>query len=106
VHDLVEHSERAGDIAQGERVGGAMSRLRKFMFDRVYLADPSRQEAHRVSVVIEALLDHYLAHPEELPSAAPGADDLEARVTDYLAGMTDRFAIRDFERLSVPRDFS
>ena len=37
VRDLVEHSERAGDIVQGEEVGGAMLRLRKFMFDRVYL---------------------------------------------------------------------
>ena len=107
VHDLVEHSERAGDIAQGEQVGGAMSRLRKFMFDRVYLAEPSRDEAHRVAGVIQALLDHYLSHPDELPEdTAAGKDDLQTRVTDYLAGMTDRFCIRDFERLSVPRDFS
>ena len=107
VHDLVEHSERAGDITQGERVGAAMSRLRKFMFDRVYLGDASRQEARRVAGVIEILLDHYLAHPEELPGGADaGADDLQTRVTDYLAGMTDRFCIRDFQRLAVPRDFS
>jgi dGTPase len=107
VHDLVEHSERAGDIAQGEQVGGAMSRLRKFMFDRVYLGKASRQEQHRVAGVIETLLDHYLAHPGELPGdAEAGGDDLQTRVTDYLAGMTDRFCIRDFERLAVPRDFS
>jgi dGTPase len=107
VHDLVEHSERAGDITQGERVGAAMSRLRKFMFERVYLGDASRQEARRVAGVIEILLDHYLSHPEELPGGAEGGgDDLQTRVTDYLAGMTDRFCIRDFERLAVPRDFS
>jgi dGTPase len=107
VHDLVEHSERAGDIAQGEEVGGAMASLRKFMFENVYLADASREEAHRVAVVIEALLDHYLDHPEELPPAtAATEEDPRTRVTDYLAGMTDRFAIRDFERVSVPRDFS
>ena len=39
VHDLVEHSERAGDIVQGEEVGGAMARLRKFMFEHVYFGE-------------------------------------------------------------------
>jgi dGTPase len=106
VHDLVEHSERAGDIVQGEQVGGAMARLRKFMFDNVYLADASRQEQGRVAGVIETLLDHYLEHPEVLPAAPDEHDDLPTRVTDYLAGMTDRFCIRDFERLTVPREFS
>jgi dGTPase len=105
VHDLVEHSERAGDIVQGEQVGGAMARLRKFMFENVYLAEASRQEQGRVEGVIETLLDHYLAHPDALPAAEEG-DDLPTRVTDYLAGMTDRFCIRDFERLTVPREFS
>ena len=36
MHDLVENSERAGDIVQSEEIGGAMARLRKFMFERVY----------------------------------------------------------------------
>ena len=69
---------------------------------------PSLRERSRsrVAGVIEALLDHYLSIPEELPAdRRHGKDDLPTRVTDYLAGMTDRFCIRDFERLSVPRDF-
>jgi dGTPase len=106
VHDLVEHSERAGDIVQGEEVGGAMASLRRFMFDNVYLSPASRSEQARVAGVIETLLDHYLEHPGELPAAADDGDDLTTRVTDYLAGMTDRFCIRDFERLAVPREFS
>src|SRR5687767_6617369 len=47
VHDLVEHSERAGDIVQGEAVGRAMLRLRTFMFDNVYLAPTARAEHAR-----------------------------------------------------------
>jgi len=107
VHDLVEASERAGDIVQGERVGGAMSRLRKFMFDHVYFGPAARREQERVTQVVHALFDHYIEHPEALPVLDPSPDtDAVTRVTDYLAGMTDRFCIREFERLTVPRAFT
>src|ERR687886_62806 len=89
VHDLVEHSERAGDIAQGEVVGGAMLRLRSFMFERVYLGPRARQEHAKIERVLSGLFDWFCEHPGELP---PGDGDLGARVIDYLAGMTDRFA--------------
>ena len=104
VHDLVEASERAGDIAQSEEIGGAMASLRKFMFEHVYLGDAARHEQERVTQVINALLNHYLESPHLLPALAPDAlEDVPTRVTDYLAGMTDRFCIREFERLTVPR---
>ncbi len=107
VHDLVEASERAGDIAQGERVGGAMARLRKFMFDNVYFGAAARREQQRVTQVVHALFDHYVADPDVVPIlAADAGTDVATRVTDYLAGMTDRFCIREFERLTVPRAFT
>jgi dGTPase len=104
VHDLVETSERAGDIVQGEEAGGAMARLRKFMFERVYLGEAARREQQRVTHIVEALLEHYLAAPGAVPAFAPEArEDPVTRVVDYLAGMTDRFCIREFERVTVPR---
>jgi dGTPase len=104
VHDLVENSERAGDIVQGEEVGGAMARLRKFMFDRVYFGPAALREQERVTQVVEALLEHYLGAPDTVPSFAPDAgQDPGTRVVDYIAGMTDRYCIREFERLTVPR---
>ncbi len=107
VHDLVESSESAGDIAQGERIGGAMSRLRKFMFDHVYFAEAARREQERVTQVVNALFDHYIENPDVLPVLDPSGDtEAATRVTDYLAGMTDRFCIREFERLTVPRAFT
>ena len=51
------------------------------------------------------LFDHYLANPEIIPALDPAADDVQ-RVTDYIAGMTDRFSIREFEALTVPRAFA
>ena len=104
VHDLVEHSERAGDIVQGEEVGGAMRRLRTFMFERVYLGERARREHAKIELVLRSLFEHYCSAPPELPAGVPGAT-LAERVTDYLAGMTDRFCIRRFEEASVPRAF-
>jgi dGTPase len=103
VRDIVERSAAAGDIAQSEEVGGAMLRLRKFMFDRVYLGAAARREAERVHGAVRGLFDHYMEHPEEAPEAEPGADDCQ-RVADYLAGMTDRFCIARFTELTVPEE--
>jgi dGTPase len=102
VHDLVEHSERAGDIAQGPVVGAAMLRLRTFMFERVYLSPTARAEHAKIARVLRGLFDWYCEHPEELPPGVDGATEAE-RVVDYLAGMTDRFAIRAWSARFVPQ---
>ena len=102
VRDLVERSSEAGDIAQSEEVGGAMLRLRKFMFQRVYLAPDAQRELPRVERMLRALFAHYAENPPA--SQVPDATE-EQRVVDYLAGMTDRFAVRAFSALSVPQGF-
>jgi dGTPase len=107
VHDLVEHSEAAGDIVQGEQAGAMMAALREFMFEHVYLGAAARQEHSRIERVIRTLFDHYASDPARLPDGggAPGAGHAQ-RVTDYLAGMTDRYAVRAFTALSVPASFT
>jgi dGTPase len=102
VQDLVERSADAGDIAQSEEVGGAMLRLRKFMFQRVYLTPDAQRELPRVERMLRALFAHYTESPP--PSQVSDATE-EQRVVDYLAGMTDRFAVRAFSALSVPQGF-
>jgi dGTPase len=103
VRDIVERSADAGDIEQSEEVGGAMLRLRKFMFGRVYLGPEARREVERVQRTLRGLFDHYMDHPEEVPTIDPGAD-LCQRVTDYVAGMTDRYCIARFTELTVPEE--
>jgi dGTPase len=105
VHDLVEQSEAAGDIVQGDVVGRAMSELRTFMFERVYLGPEATKEHAKIEGVVRALFEHYCAHPEEIPDSIRDGD-LARRVTDYLAGMTDRYCIGKFEELSVPVAFA
>lgn len=99
VRDLVEHSERAGDIVQGPVAGPAMDALRTFMFERVYLAPPARDEHAKIERVVATLFHHYA------DALAPG-DDLAQRVTDWLAGMTDRYCLRAYTDLTVPRAFA
>jgi dGTPase len=88
VHDLVESSAEAGDIAQGGEIGAAMLSLREFMFERVYLAPDARSEHERARAVVRRIFDH-LAERGQDPEA----------ITAFVAGMTDRFALDYAERL-------
>src|SRR4051794_11494166 len=94
VRDLLGRSEAEGDIVQGEEVGGAMLRLREFMFDNVYLAADAQREKPRIERMLRALFDHYAAETGD-----------EQAVVDWLAGMTDRYAVRMFAELSLPQGF-
>jgi dGTPase len=88
VHDLVETSEREEDIRQSEEVGEAMLALRSFMFERVYMGPHARAEHARAHLVVRKIFDHL----------AERTDDPE-EITDYVAGMTDRFALAYAESL-------
>jgi dGTPase len=110
VHDMVEHSARAEDIVQGPQAGPAMSELREFMFERVYMGPAVRAEHAKIGAVIRRLFEHYIEHPQLL-GLGPGQEgdaeeELAARVTDYLAGMTDRYCIRAYTELQVPQAFA
>jgi dGTPase len=102
VVDLLARSEAAGDIVQGEEVGGAMLRLRSFMFDNVYLGADAQRQTPRIERMLRTLFAHYAENPP--PPVVEGASE-EERVIDWLAGMTDRFAIRVFSDLSLPQGF-
>jgi dGTPase len=82
VHDLVETSERAGDVRQSEDVGAAMLALRTFMFERVYLGPHARSEHERARAAISRIFER-LADRGDAPET----------IVDYIAGMTDRFAL-------------
>jgi dGTPase len=98
VQDIVETSRERGDIAQSEAIGGAMLRLRKFMFQNVYLGTAARSGHESVNRTIHGLVEHYLEDPSRIPAEDVAGDDLQ-RVTDYVAGMTDRYAMSTFEKL-------
>ena len=96
VSDIVTTSADADEISQSDEVGEAFRSLRGFMFDEVYLASPAADEADRARYVVQALVRAYLDDPSLLPPG--GDDDPVTRVTDHVSGMTDRYAVRLFER--------
>ena len=89
VHDLIETSERAGDIRQGDEIGEAMMSLRAFMFERVYLGPHARAEHARARAAVRRIFSHLIDRGEAVDEAV-----------DYVAGMTDRFALAYVESLS------
>ncbi len=104
VTDLVRHTADGPDVGLSDDVFRALDCLRDFMFERVYLRDEIRSEQEKAIALIRSLFAHYLDHPEELPEEyhrAPG--ELPTRVADYIAGMTDRYALRMYEQLFLPQ---
>jgi dGTPase len=98
VHDLVEASAEAGEIVQGNEVGEAMLSLRSFMFERVYLGPQVEPQHRRAERVVHSIFVRLADDPAALP---PGDGSVEERITDYIAGMTDRFALAYAERLGA-----
>ena len=88
VHDIVESSEGVGDIRQSEDVGEAMLSLRAYMFERVYLGPQAAPEHERAHEVVRKIFE----------SLVESGDDVD-EVVDYVAGMTDRFALDYAESL-------
>jgi dGTPase len=104
VSDLVERSDGADRIGLSPRIADALDRLRDFMFERVYLRPDATAENEKAVQMIRALFDHFLEHPDQMPSdhvRAPG--DLPTQVADFVAGMTDRYALRTYEQLFLPQ---
>ena len=99
VHDLVERSAVLGDIAQTEPYAEALLELRAFMFAEVYLRPATETERGRIRNVVQSLFVWLLDHPEEVPI---GDDPIDVRVVDYLAGMTDRYALRAYRARFEP----
>jgi dGTPase len=104
VQDMIVSSGERDDIVMSPRVWDAMMGLRDFLFDAVYLSPRAKIEEPKAFGVVRDLFLYYLADPDSLPSEyrPPSAEQAPQCVTDYIAGMTDRYAIRDYERRFVP----
>ena len=104
VTDLVDTSAEGPEVGLSDGVYQALDLMRAFLFDRVYLRDEARSEQEKAIALVRTLFAHYLDHPDEVPEEyhrAPG--DLPTRVADFIAGMTDRYALRIYEQLFLPQ---
>lgn len=99
VRDMISTSEKQGEIALSGGVYAALMELRAWLFENVY-RNPGSRENQKASGVVASLFEYYLEHPEE---RARSDDDAITETIDFVAGMTDRYAIATYRRLFLPR---
>jgi dGTPase len=100
IEAVIAGSLASGEVRMEDDVLVDMNELRDFMFERVYVSPAQRAPTAAAIDVIRRLMDHHLSHPEDLPASYRDNDaDRVVQATDYVAGMTDRYALRAHERL-------
>lgn len=107
IHDIVTTSFGKDSISMSEPVAEAMTKLRRFMFERVYLNPQAKSEEKKAEVLMETLYAYYLRHyqllPREYQEMMDKGECRERVVCDYVGAMTDRFAIAQYEEIYIPK---
>ena len=109
VEDLIQASTDKPVISMSPAIEQAMLELREFMFERVYRNPIAKSEESKARIIIQELYRYYLAHPEKIPADFRPQLDFEGLprvVCDYVAGMTDKYAIYKFSEIFVPTAWS
>ncbi len=105
VYNLVEYSRGKNEVSMSPDFMEAMLELREFLFEQVYLGSAAKSENDKAKNVIRSLFLWFLKNPGLLPPEfhAKSEEELPVRVCDYVAGMTDRYAIKTFEDYFIPQ---
>ena len=109
IHDIVTHSQGKPDIIMSDEVWNAMMRLRKFLFVEVYENEAVKREESKAILLVQTLYRHYLEHIDLLPKDflkfVEAGTPKEIVVCDYVASMSDKFAIATFESFYIPKSW-
>ncbi|MBI4279312.1 MAG: deoxyguanosinetriphosphate triphosphohydrolase, partial [Armatimonadetes bacterium] len=110
VHDAVAQITDRGAVALSPAVREALNLLKDFLTVNVYLGSQAKAEVGKAQNVLAGLFEYCLAHPEDIPQeyrdAMADGEPLHRAACDYLAGMTDRYAIRMAQHLLIPRTWA
>ena len=108
IMDIVESSADRPQVLMSEPILAATNALRDFLFQKVYREGWREAEEHRCDHVIRTLFSYYMEQPEEMPEEyvlIGRVEGFQRGVADFLASMTDRYAVRLFQKLFVPSGF-
>lgn len=106
IKSVIEHSMAVGQVEMEPSRLEVMHELRSFMFERVYLHPGMEAHRHRAKEIVRDLVGHFSQRPDEIPDSYRHDDAaVKIQVIDYVAGMTDRFAISIHDQLFRPRLF-
>ncbi len=105
VTDIIRTSTEAGTVCLSPEVEKALKDLRSFMFERVYRNPIAKAEESKAKAMLGRLFDYYVTHPEALPDDFQpqlSFDGMERTVCDYIAGMTDNYAVDKYTEIFIP----
>ena len=105
VENMIYHTQESGILGMEPEVAGAMDRLRTFMFQHVYTNPVAKGEESKAKDIIRRLFEYYSKHPDKLPAdfiPQLDFDGMERIVCDYIAGMTDKYAIYKYSEIFIP----
>lgn len=107
IHNIIMNSRDRDDIVMSVEIAQAMVELRKFMFEHVYKNPVAKGEEAKAKAMIEQLFHYYMEHIELLPdkylTMLDAGEKEERVVSDYIAGMTDQYAIARFSEFFLPQ---
>ena len=109
VTDAIQTSMEAGEIVLSPKVDQALKDLRAFMFERVYRNPVAKSEESKAKDMLKRLFEYYCNHPSALPEdfhPQLSFDGLERIVCDYIAGMTDHYAVDKYTEIFIPTGWS
>ena len=105
VCDMIMTSREAGEITLSPQIANALQELRDFMFEKVYRNPVAKGEERKAKDMLQWLYGYYYEHPEALPGDFQpqlSFDGMERTVCDYIAGMTDKYAVDKYTELCIP----
>lgn len=105
VCDMIRVSREEGRILLSPKMDSALRDLRSFMFERVYRNPIAKGEESKAKDMLRRLYEYYYAHPEAIPQDFQpqlSLDGMERTVCDYIAGMTDNYAVHKYTEIFVP----
>ena len=105
VTDVITTSREAGAVCLSPEVEKALKDLRSFMFERVYRNPVAKAEESKAKAMLAKLFEYYMKNPEALPAdfhSQLSFDGMERTVCDYIAGMTDNYAIDKYTEIFIP----
>lgn len=110
IHDMISSSQDQTDICMSPEIEEAMKGLRQWMFVHVYKGSAAKKEEAKAQQLIVYLYEYYMAHIDQLPTEylkrmAARGESKGRTVCDYIAGMSDQYAIDRFEELFVPKSW-
>ena len=109
-HDVIVNSMNQPKVQMSEEIDEAMQGLRKFMFENVYRNPVAKREESKAVEMVQNLYTYYMEHVERLPEEylklmEQNGDSKEQIICDYIAGMTDNYAVKVFQEIFIPESW-